>query len=158
MRGIDPDGFPDLSDATLIADTAWLEPYLAGLTRISDVAALDLEKILRARLGHAAAVRLDAALPTHLALPGGRAAIDYAAAVPTASARAQAFYGLSRAPKLAAGRSPLLLSLLSPAMRPIAVTGDLESFWAGGWADARRDMRGRYPKHDWPEHPGQKAS
>jgi ATP-dependent helicase HrpB len=90
----------------------------------------------------------------HLALPGGRAAVDYAQPVPLASARAQAFYGLTATPSLAGGRVPLQLALLSPAGRPIAITADLGSFWRGAWADARKDMRGRYPRHDWPENPG----
>jgi ATP-dependent helicase HrpB len=70
-----------------------------------------------------------------------------------ASAKAQVFYGLNRTPTLADGRIPLRLALLSPAGRPIAVTADLAGFWQGAWSDARRDMRGRYPRHDWPENP-----
>ena len=101
--------------------------------------------------------RLDAELPTQLALPGGRAAIDYTQPVPVASARAQAFYGLAATPGLAGGRVPLQLALLSPAGRPVAITADLAGFWRGGWADVRRDMRGRYPKHDWPEDPAAQA-
>ena len=116
------------------------------------VRALDLLAIVRTLLGDLAR-RLDAELPASLDLPGGRAAIDYAAPVPTASARAQAFYGMDETPKLAFGRVALHLSLLSPAGRPIGVTADLARFWREGWADARRDMRGRYPKHDWPEQP-----
>ena len=100
------------------------------------------------------ASRLDHELPSHLALPTGRAAIDYTETPPLASARAQAFYGLAATPELAGGRIPLRLALLSPAGRPIAVTADLAGFWKGAWADARRDMRGRYPKHPWPENPG----
>jgi ATP-dependent helicase HrpB len=102
----------------------------------------------------ALADRLDKDLPTHIALPGGRAAVDYAEPVPVASARAQAFYGLKTTPKLAGGKIPLRLALLSPAMRPIAVTADLADFWKGAWSDARKDMRGRYPKHRWPEDGG----
>ena len=104
-------------------------------------------------IGWERASRLDRELPTHLALPGGRAAVDYTQPVPTASARAQAFYGLAEAPRLAGGRVPLQLALLSPAGRPIAITADLGGFWRGAWADARRDMRGRYPRHNWPENP-----
>ncbi len=155
LRGIEPDAdWPDLSDAALAADTGWLEPYLNGLSRLSELDRLDLSAILRGRLSYAQAARLDQELPTHLPLPGGRAAVDYTGPVPTAAARAQAFYGLAETPRLAGGRIALLLSLLSPAMRPIAITADLAGFWAGGWADARRDMRGRYPRHDWPENPG----
>ena len=79
--------------------------------------------------------------------------MDYLQAVPEISARAQAFYGLKTTPSLAGGRVPIRLSLLSPAGRPVAITADLPGFWAGAWADVRRDMRGRYPKHDWPENP-----
>ena len=89
----------------------------------------------------------------HLTLPGGARRVDYTQPVPVASARAQAFYGLTETPPLAGGRVPLRLALLSPAGRPVAVTADLAGFWRGGWADVRRDMRGRYPKHDWPEDP-----
>jgi ATP-dependent helicase HrpB len=79
--------------------------------------------------------------------------VDYTGAVPVAAARAKVFYGLDATPQLAGGKVPLQIALLSPAGRAIAVTGDLASFWRNGWVDARKDMRGRYPKHDWPEHP-----
>jgi ATP-dependent helicase HrpB len=153
MRGLEPDaGWPDVSDTTL-AETApdWLAPRLAGMTRTADLARLDLAAILRNMLPWALATRLDHDLPRELALPHGRAPVDYLAPVPIASARAQAFYGLIHTPRLAGGRVPLRLALLSPAGRPVAVTGDLAGFWRGAWADVRRDMRGRYPKHDWPE-------
>jgi len=154
LRALDPD-FPDLSDETLIAEVQdWLTPYLAGCSRLTDAAKLDLHAIFRDRLGHTNATRLDKDLPTHLTLPGGRALIDYTQPEPTASARAQAFYGLRETPKLAQGRIPLKLALLSPAQRPIAITGDIATFWKSGWPDARKDMRGRYPRHNWPEDGG----
>jgi len=153
LRELDPDT-PDLSDAVLAASAGqWLAPHLLGLSRLADVAGLDLHGILRGLLGGQRAARLDRDLPTHLALPGGRAAVDYAQPVPLASARAQAFYGLAATPSLAGGRVKLQLALLSPAGRPIAITADLAGFWRGAWADARKDMRGRYPRHDWPERP-----
>jgi ATP-dependent helicase HrpB len=99
------------------------------------------------------AKQLDDALPTHLTIAGTRVAVDYTQPIPVVSAKAQAFYGLTATPKLAAGRVPLQLALLSPAGRPVAVTGDLAGFWRSGWADVRREMRGRYPKHTWPEVP-----
>ena len=149
LRTVEPE-IADLSDGALAADTAeWLEPHLHD-TRLP---ALDLAGLLRARLGWSDAARLDRELPTHVPLPGGRATIDYAQPVPLASARAQAFFGLAASPTLAGGRIPLRLALLSPAGRPIAITADLDAFWRGAWADARKDMRGRYPRHDWPEHP-----
>ncbi len=154
LRELDPDT-PDLSDTGLAASVAqWLAPHLMGLSRLADVAGLDLHGILRGVLGWQHAARLDRDLPTHLTLPGGRAPVDYAQPVPLASARAQAFYGMAATPSLAGGRVPLQLALLSPAGRPIAITADLAGFWRGAWADARKDMRGRYPRHDWPEHPG----
>jgi ATP-dependent helicase HrpB len=156
MRGIEPAaGWPDLSDAAL-AETAgeWLAPQLGGMTRLPELARLDLAAILRSLLGWDRAARLDRELPGEIALPGGRARVDYLQPVPLASARAQAFYGMRAGPALAGGRVPLQLALLSPAGRPIAITADLAGFWAGAWADARKDMRGRYPRHDWPEDPG----
>ena len=146
-------GLDDAALAGAVQD--WLAPALVGMRRLKEVAGVDLVALLRARLGWQAAARLDEWLPTHLSLPGGRAAVDYGQPVPLASARAQHFYGLDRTPMLAGGRLPLRLALLSPAGRPIEVTGDLPGFWRGAWADARRDMRGRYPRHDWPERPGE---
>ncbi len=153
MRALDPGGWPDLSDAGLEGEREWLAMALFGARSLADVARLDLAAVLRARLDHARAAALDRALPTHLALPGGRAAIDYTQPAPVAEARAQAFYGLTETPRLADGRVALRLALLSPAGRPIAITGDLAGFWRGAWADARRDMRGRYPRHHWPDDP-----
>ena len=151
-------GWPDLSDAALKATVQdWLVPYLAGISRLSDLEKLDLHAILRGLLGWDMASRLDRDLPTHLGLPAGRAAIDYTERPPIASAKAQAFYGMASTPLLAGGRIPLRLALLSPAGRPIAVTADLAGFWKGAWADARRDMRGRYPRHRWPEDGGNPA-
>ncbi|MDE8345501.1 MAG: ATP-dependent helicase HrpB [Acidocella sp.] len=145
---------PDLCRAAL-ATTAqtWLAPYLAGMTNIAQAQQLDLHAVLRATLTPAQAKRLDQALPTALHLPGGVVPIDYSGPIPLASARARTFYGLDSTPQLAGGKIPLQIALLSPAGRPIAITADLPGFWRGGWADARRDMRGRYPKHDWPEQP-----
>jgi len=154
LRTIDP-AVMALDDATLTATAQdWLAPALVGLSRMADVVALDLMPLLRAHLGWVDATRLDRELPTHVTLHTSTQAVDYTGAVPVVSARAQAFYGLDRTPALAGGRIPLQLALLSPAGRPIAITADLAGFWRGAWADARRDMRGRYPRHDWPEDPG----
>ena len=158
----DPADLPPIDDASLAATVA---PRLAdairraGVTRLADLGrAIDVAALLRAALGRDGVARLERALPDAVALPGGRAAIDYTAPTPTASARAQAFYGLDRHPAIADGRVALTVALLSPAGRPIAVTGDLHAFWRNGWADARRDMRGRYPRHDWPEEPWRQPS
>lgn len=154
MHGIEPDVWPAADDASLTADLAiWLGPHLHGLTRLADVAALDVCEMLLSRLDWSLRTRLDKELPSHLTLPHGRAVVDYTQPVPIAAARAQYFYGLAETPKLAGGRIPLRLALLSPAGRSIALTADIAGFWKGAWADARRDMRGRYPKHNWPENP-----
>ena len=153
MRGIDPD-YPDLSSDALAAMTeTWLAPYLAGMANLREVKSLDVAAILRDRMSHAQRQNLDKSLPVQLELPGGAVRIDYTGPVPVAAARARNFYGLDETPQLAGGEIALQLALLSPAGRPIAVTGDLRNFWRNGWLDARREMRGRYPKHPWPEAP-----
>jgi ATP-dependent helicase HrpB len=154
MHGLESDVWPACDDESLIAGLEnWLGPHLHGLTRLAALASLDLHAILLAQLDWSLKTRLEKELPTHLPLPGGQAAVDYTQPVPIASARAQHFYGLAETPKLAGGRVPLRLALLSPAGRPIALTADIAGFWRGAWADARRDMRGRYPRHNWPENP-----
>jgi len=147
--------WPDLSDAALAARVEyWLASHLHGMSRLAELGGLDLGAILLEQLDWPARQRLDSALPTRLALPAGRsAAIDYAREIPTLEARAQHLFGLTSLPPLAGGRVPLQVALLSPAGRPIAVTGDLGRFWKTGWLEARKDMRGRYPKHAWPEDP-----
>ncbi len=152
---LDP-SLPDLTDAALAAAAETiLAPAIrmAGFTRLADLRRLDLRALLAHHLGADAIRRLDRDLPPHIALPRGRAPVDYTADPPVAAARAQSFYGLDTTPTLAGGRVPLALALLSPAGRPAALTRDLPGFWRGGWADMRRDMRGRYPRHDWPEQP-----
>ncbi len=153
MHRLAPEAWPDLSDAGLAADRAWLASHLHGLSRLAELAKLDLHDILRSTLTWEQAQLLDRELPTHLSLPGGRASVDYTQAVPLAEARAQFFYGLSATPRLAQGKVELRLALLSPAQRPVAITADLQGFWRGAWADVRKDMRGRYPRHHWPEDP-----
>ncbi len=155
MRTLAPEDWPDLSDAALVANAAeWLLPRLLGSTRLAEAASIDMAAVLRALLPWPLPATLDRELPTHLPLPNGRAPIDYTQPVPVASARAQAFFGLGETPSLAHGRVPLRLALLSPAGRPVAITADLAGFWKGAWADVRRDMRGRYPKHAWPVNGG----
>jgi ATP-dependent helicase HrpB len=155
MRAAEGEDWPDWSDAALVAAVQdWLAPHLHGRTKLAEAKALDLVAILRGMLGWERARRLDAALPARLDLPGGRsAAIDYDREVPTLEARAQHLFGLEALPPLAGGRVRLNVALLSPAGRPVAVTADLAGFWRGAWADVRKDMRGRYPRHAWPEEP-----
>lgn len=155
LRALEPDAWPDLSDAALAATAeAWLGPACMGRTRLAELADLDVAALLAALLPPGGRRRLEAELPERLALPNGRELrIDYTADPPRVSARAQWFFGLSALPPLAGGRIPLAAELLSPAGRPIALTSDLAGFWRGAWQEVRREMRGRYPKHAWPEDP-----
>jgi ATP-dependent helicase HrpB len=155
MRAVEGGAWPDVSDEALAATVQdWLARYLHGRTKLNEAKALDVTAMLRGLLPHDRQRRIDAALPARIELPGGRsAAVDYDREVPTLEARAQHLYGMDALPPLAEGRVKLQAALLSPAGRPVALTGDLHGFWRGGWRDARKDMRGRYPKHDWPEEP-----
>lgn len=157
--GAGDSAWPDVSDEALVASVQdWLAPHLHGMSRLSELRGLDLVAILRGTLPWDRQRALDEALPARIALPAGRsAAVDYAREVPTLEARAQHLFGMPALPRLAGGRVRLQVALLSPAGRPIAVTGDLAGFWAGSWAEVRKEMRGRYPKHNWPEDPARAA-
>ncbi len=130
-----------------------------GKTRLDEIGADDLADALGARLPWALARRLDDEAPTHFRAPTGTAApIDYEAeGGPAIALRVQELFGLKDHPSLAGGRIPLTLELLSPAHRPIQITRDLPGFWRGSWAAVRADLRGRYPRHFWPEDPGAAA-
>ncbi len=156
MRALEGEPWPELSEVALQARAGeWLVPLFAGKTAVSQVTGEDLARALRALLPHALALRLDKEAPSHLAVPtGSQLMIDYAAeSGPALAVRVQELFGLDRHPSVGNGRVPLTLSLLSPAHRPIQVTKDLPAFWRGSWAEVRREMRGRYPKHPWPENP-----
>lgn len=147
-------GLPDLSETAALADAATLLPHLAGKRTSADLGNLDLVAVLRDRLGYAGVAELDRLTPAHITTPLGRKLpIDYDAETPTISVRIQELFGLTRHPTVA-GR-PLRIELLSPGQKPIAVTTDLPAFWAGSYAEVRKDMRGRYPRHPWPEDPSQ---
>ena len=147
---------PDLSDAALSEDLeTWLGPFIAGATSVSAVNAEVLGSALAHLLPHDKVRLLDNLAPSHFEAPTGtRAPIDYAAeAGPTISIRVQELFGLTKHPAVLDGRLPLVLELLSPAQRPIQVTRDLPGFWKGSWADVKAEMKGRYPKHPWPDDP-----
>ncbi|KAB7648265.1 ATP-dependent helicase HrpB [Polymorphobacter fuscus] len=150
---------PDLSDAALRADIDWLAPLLAGRRRLDAIPDAALAEALRSHIGWAALRALGDFAPEDFATPAGsHHAIDYAAdGGPAVDVRVQALFGLGAHPMVAAGRVPLTLRLTSPAGRPIQVTTDLPRFWTGSWADVRRDLRGRYPRHPWPEDPAAAA-
>ncbi|MGH1489263.1 MAG: ATP-dependent helicase HrpB [Acidimicrobiales bacterium] len=148
-------GIAPIDDATLIADAESLfAPWLDGATGRSDLEKLDLVTLLRNHLGWEATSLIDRLAPTSYQLPSGRnATIDYLAESPRVSVRAQDAYGISSAPTIVEGAVPLTFELLSPANRPIQITSDLAAFWTGSWSEVRKDMAGRYPKHDWPTDP-----
>ncbi|RDJ30597.1 ATP-dependent helicase HrpB [Bosea caraganae] len=148
--------WPDLSDAGLAAEPElWLAPHVEGRASLSAIVTADLDSALAELLPWDLKRRLDAEAPTHFTAPtGSNLAVDYAAeAGPTISVRVQELYGLAQHPALAGGRVPLVLELLSPAHRPIQVTRDLPGFWRGSWAAVKADMKGRYPRHLWPDDP-----
>ena len=144
-----------MSEAALLASPeAWLLAHAPGATRLDELSPV-LHEALLGLLDATQRRRLESEAPTHFEAPtGSRVAVDWEAeAGPTVSIRVQELFGLTRHPALAGGRVPLVLELLSPAHRPIQVTRDLPGFWAGSWAGVRAEMRGRYPRHPWPENP-----
>jgi ATP-dependent helicase HrpB len=150
-----PSPWPDVTEAALLDTVAsWLAPWLDGITRREQLTRVDLRGALHALLDWDAQRRLDAFAPTHLGVPSGsRIAIDYANDVPTLAVRLQEVFGLTASPRVADGRVPVTLELLSPARRPVQVTRDLESFWSRGYHEVRKELKGRYPKHYWPDDP-----
>ncbi|MDQ8698999.1 ATP-dependent helicase HrpB [Hyphomicrobium sp. LHD-15] len=160
LRAAGEDDWPDLTDATLTATLPeWLGPYLSGKTRLADVAADDLGQALDALIPWALKRRLDEEAPTHFEAPtGNRHAIEYeGAGAPALHIRVQELFGLKAHPAIAGGRLPLTLHLLSPAHRPIQITRDLPGFWSGSWAAVKAEMKGRYPRHPWPDDPANAA-
>ena len=147
--------WPDVSDAALLAGLeTWLAPFVPGRARLDAIRPDDLAAALDALVPWERRHDLDRLAPDRLATPGGREVpIDYGGAAPAAAVRVQDLFGLDRHPSVAGGRVPVVLELLSPANRPIQVTADLPGFWRGSWSEVRAALRGRYPKHAWPEDP-----
>ena len=145
--------WPDWSVAGLLGTLdVWLAPWLAGASGRADLEAVDIAVLLRSQLPWEIGADLDRVAPATLALPGGRSApLDYSGDAPAAAVRAQHLYGMREHPIFAGVR--VVLTVLSPADRPIQITADLPGFWAGSWAQVRSEMAGRYPKHHWPENP-----
>jgi ATP-dependent helicase HrpB len=149
------ESWPDLSDAALLASLEeWLGPYLDGVSRRDHLARIDLAAALKALMPWEQQRRIDQLAPTHIAVPSGsRIAVDYSnPAEPTLSVRLQEMFGLSDTPKIG-NKVPLTVHLLSPARRPVQVTRDLASFWANGYRAVKGELKGRYPKHYWPDDP-----
>ncbi len=153
------DAWPDWSETALLATLeAWLGPHLVGVTRLEAVERLPMARILLDSLDWALRSRLDALAPLRLAVPSGAShRVDYAPCregkPPVLAVKLQECFGWQASPRVADGGEAVLLHLLSPARRPLQVTADLASFWANGYPEVRREMRGRYPKHPWPEDP-----
>jgi ATP-dependent helicase HrpB len=148
--------WPDVSDAGLDARLdEWLGPLLDGVRRLSDLDRADLSEAVASMLDWRQRRRLDELAPTHIEVPSGsRIQVDYSdPSSPVLAVRIQEVFGMTESPRLAGGKVPLTMHLLSPAHRPVQVTQDLAGFWRTSYFDVRKDLRGRYPKHDWPEDP-----
>ncbi len=155
-RLFNEEGWPDLSDEALLASLDdWLAPYLAGISRKAHLDRLDMHQIIQSLIPHELARKMDRLAPVRIEVPSGAdVRIDYETdGDPVLRVRLQEMFGLAKTPAIAEGRSPLRIELLSPAGRPLAVTQSLETFWTNGYPGVRSDMRGRYPKHSWPEDP-----
>ncbi len=156
LRKAEGDEWPDLSNEGLAHSAAeWLEPLLLDKTARSDIGADELSEAMTTLVPWAQRRRLDAESPTHFTAPTGSSVpIDYEAEQgPTISIRVQEMFGLAKHPSIAGGRVPLVIELLSPGHKPVQITRDLPGFWRGSYADVRTDLRGRYPRHPWPDDP-----
>jgi ATP-dependent helicase HrpB len=156
LRPSESEAWPDLSDEVLRANAnVWLAPFIGGKKSLAEITEADLEAALKALLPYDLQRRLDAEAPTHFKTPAGsQIALDYAQeGGPRLSVRVQELYGLAAHPAVAKGKVPLTVELLSPAQRPIQITRDLPGFWRGSWAALRAEMKGRYPRHLWPDDP-----
>ena len=153
--------WPDVSDEALLAalrdegTECWLAPWLSGVNRRAQFAHIELDKALHSLLPYASMRRLDKEVPSHLSVPSGsEVRIDYLPeGGPVLAVKLQEMFGQQESPAVCGGRCPVVVHLLSPAGRPLQVTRDLAGFWRSGYAAVRAEMRGRYPKHPWPEDP-----
>ncbi|MCJ8010733.1 ATP-dependent helicase HrpB [Paenibacillus sp. KQZ6P-2] len=155
MHLADPQ-WPDMSDEALLECMEdWLFPYILGMRNRADLQKLQLTSILEHMLGWDRKIRLDQEVPTHITVPSGsRIAVDYSdPAQPVLAVKLQEMFGLYETPRIGHGKIPLTLHLLSPAQRPVQITSDLASFWKDGYFDVKKDLKGRYPKHYWPDDP-----
>jgi ATP-dependent helicase HrpB len=149
-------GWPDLSDQALLNDLeTWLGPFVQGMKSLAQVRRLDLVEPLESLLSWAQRKDLERLAPTHLMVPSGsRIRLDYEAGEqPVLSVKLQEMFGCQETPLIGGGKVPVMLHLLSPAGRPVQVTKDLASFWASAYQEVKKELRGRYPKHPWPDDP-----
>ena len=154
LHRLDP-SWPDFSDETLLAGLeTWLAPFLGNSSRRAHLARIDLAAVLSARLDWAQQRKLESLAPTHLDVPSGsRIALDYGVDPPVLAVKLQEMFGQVETPTVGGGKVPVVVHLLSPAGRPLQVTQDLGNFWRSGYAAVRSELRGRYPRHPWPEDP-----
>ncbi|HEX8385524.1 MAG TPA: ATP-dependent helicase HrpB, partial [Rubricoccaceae bacterium] len=156
LHAHDPEGWPDVSDAALLDGLdGWLGPHVAGMSRLTDLARVDLGGALLGLVGWARKGEVDRLAPSHVVVPSGSTLpLDYSdPEAPVLAVRLQEVFGMRETPRVLGGRVPVVMHLLSPAGRPAQVTRDLASFWQAGYFDVRKDLRGRYPKHAWPDDP-----
>ena len=156
FRLLPEDGWPDISDAALLNTVEiWLGPHLSGIRSLQGLQQLSLLHLLQEVVGWNLLQSLDTVAPTHLSIPSGRkVALDYTDQEgPVLSVKLQELFGLATSPSVCKGRRAVLVHLLSPAGRPVAVTRDLKGFWERGYLEVRKELRGRYPKHPWPDDP-----
>jgi ATP-dependent helicase HrpB len=150
------DGWPVLSDAALLESLEeWLAPVISGVRNAQQLSAVNCAAALMGLLDYRQRLALDELAPTHLTVPSGsRIRLDYCAGdKPVLAVKLQELFGLAETPAVARGRVGVLLHLLSPAGRPLQVTQDLKGFWDGSYHEVKREMKGRYPKHPWPDDP-----
>lgn len=154
-HGWEPDSWPDVSDNSLLADLSWLEPYLAGVSTLKQLKKIDLYPILLALLSWPEQQQLDQLLPTHFQVPSGsRIKLTYQPGEPPVLAvRLQEMFGATATPTVMGGRVAIQIHLLSPARRPIQITQDLTGFWQNTYHEVKKELKGRYPKHYWPDDP-----
>jgi ATP-dependent helicase HrpB len=159
LHRLAPNEWPDSGDEALLATLGdWLAPWLEGMSRLAHLRRLDLHAALRARLSWTQQRELDELAPATLTVPSGsRVRLDYREETPVLAVRLQEMFGLTETPRIAGGRVPVLLHLLSPARRPMQITRDLAAFWQGAYHEVKKELKGRYPKHHWPDDPLQAA-
>ena len=155
LNQLDPDHWPDVSEQHLLKTIqSWLAPFLDSINRLSDFKQLDLSNILSSLLPWPLPQQLQELTPTTIKVPSGsNIRIDYTQSPPVVSVKLQEMFGCLDTPAIANGQVKLMLHLLSPAQRPLQVTQDLAGFWQGSYAEVKKEMKGRYPKHPWPDDP-----
>jgi ATP-dependent helicase HrpB len=155
LHGLDATCWPDFSDNALLARSEqWLLPFLHGISRLAQLKRVDLRAALLAMLDWEQQKQLDRLAPAHIRVPSGSSIrVDYSAATPVLAVRLQELFGLAETPRVAGGAVAVVLHLLSPAQRPVQVTQDLAAFWAGSYQQVKKELKGRYPKHYWPDDP-----